>query len=250
MTDSRLDRLERLNRLRESGALTQEEFEREKLLLDQPEQGPVTAPRSGGASKALLLGSIAALAIVTVGAAFFVLNNRAPQVVREAPPQAPVVQLPDETAPPAAVDTDMPPVDARDIANDTAEPVPERERHMTSEPNLVGSFYDYRTRIREGWRGEPNLAGHYVVIRWGCGTGCTTGVIGNKRTGELHWLELGGEDYPYLQLRFAADGNYILATWEEAPHLCANQMFMWDGRKMVPQEQIELRKTRESNCSD
>ncbi|WP_292054448.1 MULTISPECIES: SHOCT domain-containing protein [unclassified Brevundimonas] len=254
MTDSRLDRLERLNRLRESGALTQQEFEREKRLMDEPAQAPAAAPRSGGGSKVLLLGSIAALAVVTAGATIFVLNNRTPQVVREAPPQAAVIQTPavpepDET-PPAPIENDRTSGVGYDDANDPVPPPSARERSMSSGPNLTGGFYNYRTRIRDGWQGAPNLAGNYVVIRWGCGTGCTTGVVGNKRTGELHWLELGGEDYPYLQLRFGVGGNNVLASWEEGPHLCARQMFSWDGRRMVPQEEPELRKTRGDNCSE
>ncbi|WP_242913281.1 hypothetical protein [Brevundimonas pishanensis] len=247
MADSRLDRLERLNRLRESGALTQQEFEREKLLLDMPSQEPVAAPRSGDSSKALLLVSIAALAVVAAGAVFLLTQNREPSVVREAAPTVvqPSVQAPTTTNAPEAQAQPVEPIaPAQRPADPLVAPQP-----AVAEPNLTGGFYDYRTRIREGWRGRPNLAGEYVVIRWGCGSGCTTGVVGNKRTGELHWLELGGEDYPYLQLQFGAGGNNVLATWREDLHLCAAQMFQWNGRRMIAQEQAEFRKTPDDDCS-
>ncbi len=60
----------------------------------------------------------------------------------------------------------------------------------------------YRTRIRNGvatgagvWTGSsgkpitergPNFAGHFFVIRWGCGSDCLMMAIVDARTGEVH----------------------------------------------------------------
>lgn len=244
MAESRLDRLERLSRLRESGALTQEEFEREKAMLD----AAPAARESGGSGKALLLGSIAALALVAVGAACFLTQDRGQGVVREPAPQATVSPTEQTNEAPVISPPDQP-AERVDAAGAASEAAPPSVSNAIAEPDLTGGFYDYRTRIRQGWQGRPNLADEFVVIRWGCGTGCTTGVVGNKRTGQLQWLELGGEDYPYLELRFDAGGNDVLAAWREDAYLCAVQMFQWNGRRMVAQEAPELHKTRTDDCS-
>ena len=68
----------------------------------------------------------------------------------------------------------------------------------------------YRTRIREGVtkgyevrdRGGqiiegkgPNFAGHYIVLNWGCGTGCLMMVIVDGKTGHVYPPPLaGGKD--------------------------------------------------------
>jgi hypothetical protein len=58
----------------------------------------------------------------------------------------------------------------------------------------------YRTRIREGiskgWgvfrdgkeHSGPNFAGHYIVVQWGCGSGCAMMVIVDASTGKIYYL--------------------------------------------------------------
>ncbi len=43
----------------------------------------------------------------------------------------------------------------------------------------------YRTVIRQAASRGPNFAGHYVVAKWGCGTGCTQFVIIDSETGKV-----------------------------------------------------------------
>jgi hypothetical protein len=66
----------------------------------------------------------------------------------------------------------------------------------------------YRTRIRNGvstgadvWTGSwkkpikssgPNFAGHYFVIRWGCGSQCVMMAIVDAKTGTVHDPPLSG----------------------------------------------------------
>jgi hypothetical protein len=47
----------------------------------------------------------------------------------------------------------------------------------------------YRTRLSEGLADGVNFAGRYVVVTWGCGTGCTNGAIIDTRTGNALWPE-------------------------------------------------------------
>ena len=44
----------------------------------------------------------------------------------------------------------------------------------------------FRTRINDGVRGrQPNFAGEWIIVTWGCGASCTAGAIVNARTGDV-----------------------------------------------------------------
>lgn len=47
----------------------------------------------------------------------------------------------------------------------------------------------FRTRLSQGLRGGVNFAGHFVLVGWGCGTGCVSGAIVDARTGSVFWPE-------------------------------------------------------------
>lgn len=45
--------------------------------------------------------------------------------------------------------------------------------------------YDFRTRIRAASHKTPNFAGRWVLVSWGCGTGCNDGRLVNTATGTV-----------------------------------------------------------------
>lgn len=45
--------------------------------------------------------------------------------------------------------------------------------------------YNFRTRIRAASREKPNFAGRWVLVNWGCGTGCSDGRLVNVATGAI-----------------------------------------------------------------
>ncbi len=47
----------------------------------------------------------------------------------------------------------------------------------------------YRTRLRREASKGPNFAGHYTVVRWGCGTDCTGFAIVDAQTGKVGFLQ-------------------------------------------------------------
>lgn len=51
----------------------------------------------------------------------------------------------------------------------------------------------FRTRLRDALKDKPNFAGEYVMTMWGCGMGCRSYSIVNKRTGQLLSEGFGGE---------------------------------------------------------
>jgi len=45
----------------------------------------------------------------------------------------------------------------------------------------------FRTVIREWAKDKPNFAGHYIVAKWGCGTGCVRYAVIDARTGKVYF---------------------------------------------------------------
>jgi hypothetical protein len=56
-------------------------------------------------------------------------------------------------------------------------------------PDLSTSLArQFRTRLTDAARMAPNFAGQYIVVTWGCGTGCGMGAIVNAGTGKVVFL--------------------------------------------------------------
>lgn len=52
----------------------------------------------------------------------------------------------------------------------------------------------YRTRISDGYKLKNiDFAGYYIVVTWGCGTGCILGAMVDVRDGKVYTLPLGEE---------------------------------------------------------
>lgn len=59
---------------------------------------------------------------------------------------------------------------------------------------------EFKTVITEGVKNNwPNFAGHYILIEWGCGTGCQDGVIVDANTGAIFDLPAAtaGREYQH-----------------------------------------------------
>jgi len=59
----------------------------------------------------------------------------------------------------------------------------------TNHPLFLDEFgKSYRTRLREAIKnGKPDFAGHYIVVKWGCGSsGCNTGAVIDSKTGKAY----------------------------------------------------------------
>ncbi len=50
---------------------------------------------------------------------------------------------------------------------------------------LTPTEQGYRTTIRHAVKAGPNFAGHYVIARWGCGSGCHGFVVVDIATGRI-----------------------------------------------------------------
>ncbi|PDT79782.1 hypothetical protein [Sinorhizobium sp. BJ1] len=90
-------------------------------------------------------------------------------------------------------------------------------------------FNSFRTRIREGMKQGPNFAGHYSVIQFGCGTGCSGVVVADNQTGRPDRFPRGGEENMYLDLQFQVDSRLLAAQWlEYGTNRCVIEFFDYD----------------------
>jgi hypothetical protein len=46
----------------------------------------------------------------------------------------------------------------------------------------------YRTMLTQGASGKLNFAGDYILVLWGCGSGCAEGAVIDAKTGVVSWL--------------------------------------------------------------
>ncbi|KIQ02991.1 hypothetical protein RU07_10490 [Agrobacterium tumefaciens] len=71
----------------------------------------------------------------------------------------------------------------------------------------------FGTRIKDAMKSGVTFAGEFSVVQFGCGTGCTTVVVANNRTGRLYSFPRGGEFNQGLTLEFKPSSNLMLVRW-------------------------------------
>ncbi|SFF42295.1 hypothetical protein SAMN05216566_11278 [Aureimonas phyllosphaerae] len=103
-------------------------------------------------------------------------------------------------------------------------------------------FSSFRTRIREGMKAGPNLAGHYSVTVIGCGTACVFAVVGDNKTGRLVRFPRGGEDNMYLGIHHRIDSSLVVAQWVDPSdgNKCKREYFNFTGDKFDLLDTLEV----------
>lgn len=251
MNDDRIALLERLAKLRENGDLSQEEFDAEKArLLDaatqsfspEPNIPPSTATAGASVSRPTngwLIAGIGALGFAVVALVILSMWKTSGQ-------ERSIIGDKDRTATVAA-----PSVPAGTTVEEASPAQPGQLNTAASSPSvppkIVGEWRTYRTRIREGWGTEPDFAGRYIIIRMGCGGGCTFGIVGDHQTGELYDLGLGGEEQMYLNLDYGVGSNVINARWDDYQN-CFSQGFSWTGTKLTPLGEPQISPRGDEPC--
>lgn len=91
------------------------------------------------------------------------------------------------------------------------------------------AFAIYRTRIRDGAKGGPNLAGYLALVQIGCGAGCSTADIVDLRDGRVSEFPLGGDDNQSLDLLFRASSRLVVARWVSQDDRCKTENLVWMG---------------------
>lgn len=98
---------------------------------------------------------------------------------------------------------------ARGLPEPNDFPAPARAASALKQPLLVTALEKkYRTEIRRSAAHGPNFAGHYVIARWGCGTGCIQFVIVDLNNGRVFDPAFRQIDYHY-----PSDPDYDFNWW-------------------------------------
>ncbi|MCA1490479.1 hypothetical protein I6F11_06035 [Ensifer sp. NBAIM29] len=108
----------------------------------------------------------------------------------------------------------------------------------TRKPDFKGrdkEFSLFTTRILEGMKDGPSFAGEHSVIQFGCGTGCTSVVVANNRTGQLFSFPRGGEFNQALALSFNVNSNLMVVRWytDSLWETCVFESFLFDSGKWI-----------------
>lgn len=109
-------------------------------------------------------------------------------------------------------------------------------------PDFAGRdrrFADFRTRIRNEMSTGPNFAGHYALVRIGCGTSCSFAFVADVATGEVFDFPFGGEEYYVLSLDYQVKFNWVTARWISGDD-CMRASVTWDGRRFTPGEKTVI----------
>ena len=152
-------------------------------------------------------------------------------------------------------------------------PVTEIYKGAPATPVLVTAEQrQYRTRIRNGvmngegvWSGSwkspiktsgPNFAGHYFVIRWGCGSDCLMMAVVDAKTGEVYDPPLSGSGAElYVNMDMLGDReidfnpNSSLMVLRNACRIarseCGVYYFNWQNDKFVLLKRVSIDLTKE-----
>jgi hypothetical protein len=98
---------------------------------------------------------------------------------------------------------------------------------------------NYKTVIVKSYKAKAvNFAGHYVLISWGCGSPCQSGVIVDRLTGNIYDLPGASLGYSFLNSSRmlivnppSSTGKYIDCSY------CKPEVFIWnDGTKKFENE--------------
>jgi len=96
----------------------------------------------------------------------------------------------------------------------------------------------FRTRIGDDMREGPDFAGHYKVIQFGCGTGCSIVFVGDVASGRVYEFPHGGENDQGLSLEYRVNSTLLRAWWStELPMpgaRCLGQDYLFSQSKFSP----------------
>jgi len=97
---------------------------------------------------------------------------------------------------------------------------------------------NFRTRINDAAKGRPDFAGHFIIVKWGCGASCLGGAVLDARSGVvefLPWSVCCSSNFDLEPLDYHADSRLLIANGmlnEEEPDTA--HYFEFDGTRFQP----------------
>lgn len=97
----------------------------------------------------------------------------------------------------------------------------------------------FRTRIREGSSQGSNFGGHYALLQWGCGDGCTTFFIVDELNGQVYEPGFNltaskGEDDANFGFQYRPDSRLLVmqGCHGNSVSTCGKYYMLWTGSRL------------------
>ncbi|OHD10595.1 MAG: hypothetical protein A2086_04290 [Spirochaetes bacterium GWD1_27_9] len=95
-------------------------------------------------------------------------------------------------------------------------------------------YSNFKTRINNSLKEKINFGGKYLIIEWGCGTECQTGVIINLEDGKIFSLPTTewGAEYKPNSLLFVANPPSVNNEYNiNRPYYAYPRYYIWNKNK-------------------
>jgi hypothetical protein len=92
-------------------------------------------------------------------------------------------------------------------------------------PDFAGAqkpYANFRTRLTDAVKGGVNFAGHYALVQFGCGMGCTQGYMIDLTNGQVAPLPLGNLATGGIEYASRPDSTLLQTVWRSDMLLDAN----------------------------
>lgn len=115
-------------------------------------------------------------------------------------------------------------------------------RGSAAKPNFQSNpgSMRFKIRIRDGLREGVNVAGHYAIIAFGCGTDCSSGFVVDLKSGRIIDLPLGGEKNYGLSWDYRPNSSLMKARWIDAMGDMDRGDDNWSDHPMCVQQEFLL----------
>lgn len=95
---------------------------------------------------------------------------------------------------------------------------------------------EFRTRLTEAARQKPNFASHYIITRWGCGSGCTMPAIIDAKNGHVYMVPftittVGEEVIDPIQFRIDSRLVIVNGSRDERSEN-GSFYYLWNGKNL------------------
>jgi hypothetical protein len=106
----------------------------------------------------------------------------------------------------------------------------------------------FRTRITEAMMQGPNFAGHFTLLTFGCGAGCSMGFVADNETGQVYDFPFGGEENGQMQLEYGLNSGRVLVSFRTYPDtdtgdagksMCVAKKLQFDNGVFIEEQTIE-----------
>src|SRR4051812_47260047 len=74
---------------------------------------------------------------------------------------------------------------------------------------------NFHTRINEAAKGRPDFAGHFIIVKWGCGASCLGGAVLDAKSGVVDFLPRSvccSSNFDLEPLDYHADSRLLIAN--------------------------------------